>query len=377
MDNTTLIPTNTMSTTSFDVLTMDGIDDPLISINKLATLDLDECYFATAVNFIKEANQNIVDAKKDLYKSISEATDQYVVLESFSDFFSKINDIINKFIQFIKSLVARFITHIQKLIKSDKYINSHKKEFDKFKDTDKFTMNGYTYTFDPNIPAAAASVNFNKDLFEDLYNSSKDFDFSVEGINAAIANMNNNEVYDEFRGNVLQKDYDISIGEWDTELFKVFRNDDLDTSEIEVDSTLVHKTLNRFAAFNSYKKQVEADQKRIQNDYENVKKQVKEIVRGNGNLNMSAFIERMPQDMKANIKRNNYTNQGIITGDLMYKLDLYTKIKVDQITEFSNIHTLAFSAKLDALKESYKQDRALLYTALLKVQRTDNARKEK
>ena len=377
MDNTTLIPTNTMSTTSFDVLTMDGIDDPLISINKLATLDLDECYFATAVNFIKEANQNIVDAKKDLYKSISEATDQYVVLESFSDFFSKINDIINKFIQFIKSLVARFITHIQKLIKSDKYINSHKKEFDKFKDTDKFTMNVYTYTFDPNIPAAAASVNFNKDLFEDLYNSSKDFDFSVEGINAAIANMNNNEVYDEFRGNVLQKDYDISIGEWDTELFKVFRNDDLDTSEIEVDSTLVHKTLNRFATFNSYKKQVEADQKRIQNDYENVKKQVKEIVRGNGNLNMSAFIERMPQDMKADIKRNNYTNQGIITGDLMYKLDLYTKIKLDQITEFSNIHTLAFSAKLDALKESYKQDRALLYTALLKVQRTDNARKEK
>ena len=377
MDNTTLIPTNTMSTTSFDVLTMDGIDDPLISINKLATLDLDECYFATAVNFIKEANQNIVDAKKDLYKSISEATDQYVVLESFSDFFSKINDIINKFIQFIKSLVARFITHIQKLIKSDKYINSHKKEFDKFKDTDKFTMNGYTYTFDPNIPAAAASVNFNKDLFEDLYNSSKDFDFSVEGINVAIANMNNNEVYDEFRGNVLQKGYDISIGEWDTELFKVFRNDDLDTSEIEVDSTLVHKTLNRFATFNSYKKQVEADQKRIQNDYENVKKQVKEIVRGNGNLNMSAFIERMPQDMKADIKRNNYTNQGIITGDLMYKLDLYTKIKVDQITEFSNIHTLAFSAKLDALKESYKQDRALLYTALLKVQRTDNARKEK
>ena len=377
MDNTTLIPTNTMSTTSFDVLTMDGIDDPLISINKLATLDLDECYFATAVNFIKEANQNIVDAKKDLYKSISEATDQYVVLESFSDFFSKINDIINKFIQFIKSLVARFITHIQKLIKSDKYINSHKKEFDKFKDTDKFTMNGYTYTFDPNIPAAAASVNFNKDLFEDLYNSSKDFDFSVEGINVAIANMNNNEVYDEFRGNVLQKDYDISIGEWDTELFKVFRNDDLDTSEIEVDSTLVHKTLNRFATFNSYKKQVEADQKRIQNDYENVKKQVKEIVRGNGNLNMSAFIERMPQDMKTDIKRNNYTNQGIITGDLMYKLDLYTKIKVDQITEFCNIHTLAFSAKLDALKESYKQDRALLYTALLKVQRTDNARKEK
>ena len=74
MDNSsTLIPTNTMATTSFDVLTMDGIDDPLISINKLATLDLDECYFATAVKFVNETNRNIVQAKESLYKSISEA----------------------------------------------------------------------------------------------------------------------------------------------------------------------------------------------------------------------------------------------------------------------------------------------------------------
>ena len=237
-------------------------------------------------------------------------------------------------------------------------------------------MNGYTYTFDPNIPAVAASVNFNKDLFEDLYNSSRVIDFSVESINAAIASMNDPDKFDEFRGQVLGQNADISIGDWDTELFKVFRNGELDTSEIEVDSTVVSKSLNRFTSSSSIKKQIESDQKRIQQDYENVKKQVKDIVRGNGNLNMSALIGRIPEDMKKDIK-DNVTNQGIITGDLMYKLDLYTKVKVDQITEFSNIHTLAFSAKLDALKESYKQDRALLYTALLKIQRTDNARKEK
>ena len=84
--------------------------------------------------------------------------------------------------------------------------------------------------------------------------------------------------------------------------------------------------------------------------------------------------------MQGNIKKSKDSTdnqQGFsMSADLMYKLDLYTKAKVDQITEFSNIHTLAFSAKLDALKESYKQDRALLYTALLKIQRTDSARKE-
>ena len=166
-----------------------------------------------------------------------------------------------------------------------------------------------------------------------------------------------------------------------TELFKLYRNDSLDTEEIEVDYLEVTKALNRFTSFSNDKKQVENDQKRIERDYEQIKKQVKDLTKRNGDLNLSAFIDRLPEDMRKNVKssRGSTDNQQGFTmsGDLMYKLDLYTKAKVDQITEFSNIHTLAFSAKLDALKESYKQDRALLYTALLKIQRTDNARKEK
>ena len=60
----------------------------------------------------------------------------------------------------------------------------------------------------------------------------------------------------------------------------------------------------------------------------------------------------------------------------MVKLDSYVKIKIDQIQEYSNIHTLAFAAKLDAMKECAKQDRNTLYTALSRIQRTDNRRKD-
>lgn len=376
MNNITLTPTNTMANTAFDVLTMDGINDPLININKLATLDLEESYFVSAVEFVNEMNKEITSSKKTLYKSISEAADQYVVLESFSDFFSKVNDIIDKFIKFIKSLIAKFITHINKLVKSDKYIISHKKDFNNFKETDNFTMQGYKYTFNPNVPAAAATVTFNKNLFEDLYSSTNMVELTPDAINAAISNINNTDIYDSFRGQVLNRNSDISIGDWDQELFKEFRNGDLDTSEIEVDSAKVREAVNRFSNFNNIKKQVDDDRKRVEQDYDNIKSQVKDITRRNGDLNLQAFINRLPEDMKREVKTNGMTNQGIITGDVMYKLDIYTKAKVDQITEFSNIHTLAFSAKLDAIKESYKQDRALLYTALLKIQRTDNARKE-
>ena len=374
-------PTNTLANTSFDVLTMDGIDDPLINVNKLGTLDLEESYFATAVAFVNETNREIVETKQNLYRSISEATTQFVVLESFSDFFSKVAEIINKFIKFIKSLAARFLTHMNKIINSDKYINSHKKDFKDFRDSDKFTMNGYVYTFNPNVPVAAASVSFNSSLFEDLYDASGYVDLTPRGVDSAISKIDIEDSCDEFRATVLGQSSPISVGDFDTELFKVFRNDSLDTEEIEVDSLEVSKALSRFTDFSNMKKQITSDQTRIERDYEQVKKQVKDLTKRNGDLNLSAFIDRLPEDMRKAVKKERGSSdnqQGFsMSGDLMYKLDLYTKTKVDQITEFSNIHTLAFSAKLDALKESYKQDRALLYTALLKIQRTDGARKEK
>ena len=348
MDNFGFKPTNTMASTSFDILTMEGIDDPLINVNTLATLDLEESYFVSALNFINETNKEIINSKEVLYKSISEATEQYVVLESFSDFFSKINDIINKFIKFIKSLAARFLTHMNKIIKSDKYINAHKKDFKNFKSADEFTMNGYTYTFNSSIPVANASLEFNKNLFEDLYTYTKNNKLSADGVSSAISAIDLTELCDKFRGEVLGLDYTVSVGEFDTELFKIFRNGDMDTSELTIGSFEVSAALDRFTSFSTAKR--------------------------NGDLNMSAFLNRLPDSM-SDIKT---ASQGItMSSDLMYKLDVYTKAKVDQITEYSNIHTLAFSAKLDALKESYKQDRALLYTALLKIQRTDNARKEK
>ena len=35
------VPTNTLGSMSFDILKLDGIDDPMINVNTLATLDLD------------------------------------------------------------------------------------------------------------------------------------------------------------------------------------------------------------------------------------------------------------------------------------------------------------------------------------------------
>ena len=124
-------PTNTLASANFDILKMDAIEDPLINVNKLATLDLEECYTAQVVAFINECRSEMTDRKIKFYKSLNEATSERAVLESFSDFFAGVKQVIDKFIAFLKKLVDKFIVSIMKLVKSDNYIKKHKDLFNK------------------------------------------------------------------------------------------------------------------------------------------------------------------------------------------------------------------------------------------------------
>ena len=364
-------PTNTMASVSFDVLKMDGIDDPLINVNKLATMDLEESYFNLAVNFIKEMNNEITANKIILYKSISEANTDTLLLESFSDYFSKVSAIIDKFIKFIKSLVAKFITAINSLISSDKYLIKHKKDFSKFKTADEFDIYGYEYTFSPNIPIANANAHFTTDyLFGDVVKTVGNV-ISIDPLKSALESINLEDICNDFRANVIGKQSPISASEFAEELFRVYRNDEMDTTLLEITSTEVHKSLDRVEQFKKSISSIEHDQKRIEKDYELIKKNVKDITKRNGDLNKSALLKSLPTGVDIDAG-----SDGLISSELMIQLDRYTQAKADQITEFSNIHILAFSAKLDAMKEAFKQDKAILYKALQQIQRTSSKRQD-
>ena len=90
MNNYGFNPVNTLASASFDVLKMDGIEDPLINVNKLATADFEESYFAMGVEFINECRNEMTTHKINLYQSLQEATTEMAVLESFSDYYSKV-----------------------------------------------------------------------------------------------------------------------------------------------------------------------------------------------------------------------------------------------------------------------------------------------
>lgn len=377
-------PSNTMGSVTFDVLNYDGIEDPLIDTNRLATLDLEECYFKSAVDFIAESNKEFTDSKITLYNKILETTSTTVIHESFSDFFVKVKEIINKFLKFIKSLFQRFLTQLARIIGSDKYLEKHKKDFDKFKDGDKFKIDGYKYTFSDNIPVPDALVQYNFDLFDHLLDFEDDTPtnkiITVEDISKARTNLSDRltDYYNDFRGRVLGKeDQKIYEVDYSDALFKVFRDDSTTTEIIDIDRSTIRLVIDRYFKFNKMQEYTNKQYKAIESAYKKVEEQIKDLVKRNGDLSCKVFVDRLPagSDTRISYTANTDNDTGVaMASDVLTQLDMYVKVKTEQIQECSNIHTLAFAAKLDALKECAKQDKETLYKALSRVQRTDAKR---
>jgi hypothetical protein len=358
-------PTNTLASANFDILKMDAVEDPLINVNKLATLDFEESYTAQVVAFINETRSEMTDKKITFYKSLNEATSERAVLESFADFFAGVRDIIAKFIKFIKKLVDKFVASVMKIVKSDKYIKKHKDLFKHIESDMEFDFQGYEYIFSPMIPSPDAALGYNNSLFDDLYSNEKR-QLTAQSVKDSIVAMDLEKDYDEFRAKVIGKENDvIYISDFSRELYEVYRNGESDTSTITADTGYIRKCLNRYLEYDRMQKEVTHQRDAIIKAYEKVQKQVEDITKRNTDLDKQAFLSRLPVD---NGITDIETTAGgtMMAAELMTQIDVYTRAKVDQIQEYSNIHLLAFGAKLDAMKECLNQDRNVLYTALQK-----------
>ena len=361
-------PTNTLASANFDILKMDTVEDPLINVNKLATMDFEECYTAQIVSFINECRTEITEKKITFYKNLNEAANERAVLESFSDFFAGVRDVISKFVKFLKKIVDKFIVAIMKLVKSDNYIKKHKEYFNKLDAGIEFDFKGYEYTFSPNVPYPAAALEFNNSLFDTLYGNEKN-QLTVKSVRDSITLLSTNleNDYDNFRAKVIGKDNDsVSISEFSDELFRVYRNGESDTSNIEANSSYIRMCLNRFLEYDNFKKQVTRQRDEIIKAYERVQKQVEDITKRNSDLDKQAFLSRLPNGNGIIDVATTAGGGTMMAAELMSQIDVYVRAKVDQIQEYSNIHLLAFGAKLDAMKECLNQDRNVLYTALSK-----------
>jgi hypothetical protein len=115
--------------------------------------------------------------------------------------------------------------------------------------------------------------------------------------------------------------------------------------------------MRAYSRFDGGKKAIDtanSTKSKIEKSYNNVKKQIDKAMTINYNgSNKTASIDGQ---------------KTTLTGDDITNADKYMKAKSNQVQEMCNIHVLAFSAKLDALNDCFRQDKSVLYKALSKIQ---------
>lgn len=352
-------------------------------------------YFSQTVDFLIEYNKEYNDAVKTLYRSILEASgDQVVITESFDGFKNTVKKIIDKFLAFLKMIFQRFITNINSLVKSERYLKNHEKDFRKFGSQHEFDFSGYEFTIsDPNIPTSnpesewidQIDVDFQQyaEMLEDESNGTdlaarmKTVEAKMKDNYQAVVDRLNGDYYDTLRGQILGLDTQITESNFAAELFSIFRGGSSDKDEITVNSSYVIDIFNRFKNFDETKRSIEKTRNNIETGYKNIRNELDRMMAVNGKGDEREMSLGIKNVSKASANYGTaLINAGQVSDGMVTQMEQYKKAKINQVQQMSNIHALAFGAKLDAAKDMFNQDKAVLYKALYHIQGMPKEKKD-
>lgn len=346
----------------------------------------EKSFFLETLDYLSEMNLEYYEATRRFYSVMTESagtkTDIRVIHEGFGDFFDTVKKIIEKFLDFVKSLFMRFLTMLNNLIGRDKYILNHKDELTKFSTIHEFDITGFIFTINGSIPVIEAKAAFESDFVFDLASDNDAKLTFAKGNNSTGSsrleaiktagktlsrNLEDDTWYDKFRGQVLNQDIPISRDDFADKLFSEFRNGEAISEEITITNYEVTAALRRFKDAKSDIDKAKKLKAKIDSEYNSVKKSVEKMVIINRTSGVNAGT------FDTNLSATGVDSGSPLTGDEILAMDVFTKAKATQIQEMSNIHAIAFAAKLDAMTDCYKQDKNTLFKALSRVQSTKEA----
>ena len=363
------VPKRSRSEASGDTTIHEHAFSSALAIDNLATAEAEASYdyMAECYAFLSDYNRSYFDASKQLYKTIMESCDSpEVIHEGFGDFFGKVKEIIKKFLAWIK-----------------------KNEFSKFKTEDEFEFEGYKFTnlYDGGNVPVISTISLG-DVNDSLSNAFGNGTLNYDTLKSKYDGYEDSkeDFFDAFRGKVLGDQNDIPASQFDEECFMKFRDDSKEKSKMTITSSEVSAAYMRFEGYDKLKKAVEKTRNDIDKEYGALER----------------YFEKSYKLSKDSFKITDYTGShstyvddqkshlGMTSGEYNYSdtesgaagsgnktkataaeqkslIESFLRARAAQVNQMSNIHGIAFSAKLTAAKDCFNQDKAILYKDLSKI----------
>ena len=314
--------------------------------------------FEFGINCIRESNEEIMSILSNIMIESG-----YIVNEGFKDEFNKrfnfnyiVESIFKLFIKMIKKIYDKGKAIILQILYDNKTIIKYKSLIESYDKNLKVDFDHYNFTYlDKDIPSSSLNLSFSneyeqlQDKLENIgkTNNKEKIIFELNNLFNQIQEEINHGYYDKIRKSVLAiEDYEDVIFEdqYDIALRRFFRNglDIPNRNDITYDE--IHQSLNRFLKGKDMIKSIENHQKSIEDAANKAKKSINKI---------------SVKSIMSSYKPIDY--------DIEFNLNRVLKLKCGQIAECCNIYTLAFSAKLDAVKSCLVQDKKILFRVIADI----------
>lgn len=325
-----------------------------------------DSYFLEGLNFLSQLRKEKTVQEAKLYKVMAEAGDNlWVVHEGFGDFFQWVKDFIKKVINFFKKLLAKFWVRINSLFGRDKYIENHKDQLKEFGSEHEFDIKGYKFTIQDGIPKLDPVENVEQALHNLATvvdnNGTKSYEIkSKADLKAAYTKFQDDkDDLDVQRAAILGEKGKIDSSDWKDALFEKFRDGDREKTTITVTSSVVTESLTNFTNHDKMKSKTEKQRDDVEKAYNRIQKRFDQLAEKAKNLagkdavSVSDFV-----DTEMGAKADE---------DKIFTISAFARDISNRLEEISNLHVIAFTAKLDAIKDRYHQDKSILYGAFKKI----------
>lgn len=350
-------------------------------------------FFSEACQFCSKMDREMLELNRSFYGSICESEgNRTLIHESFSDWVSSFKKLLKKIIDFLHALLNKFLVGINMLIKREGFLKDHKKDLLKFNENHKFHMNVFTFTLNNNVPEETAIYDagkldeiygFSNTMVPNKTNDDKDFGEGLKGVyttkyapsahdtesvktldksyEAFVDSLNDGKFYDVIRGKFLgyTNGESVDSADYSKELFEKFRDGQSGKEDKEFNYNDIQEAYTRFDNYERIKKDLTKKKTTAEKAYREIEKKIdKAITKGEKGNNIA----------KITIDGVNDGNEfNAYTSGEVSKFEYYIKAISNMVHEVSNLHSIAFSARLDAYKDQFAQDKTILYKALYRI----------
>lgn len=330
---------------------LDAITSNDVSENLIQASLVEESFTNQTLRFLSDINLEYNKYQKELYYNLTEASQlttvteaNIIIHESFGDFFDAIKSIFKKIIEFIKSIVDKFISLFSKKETRTSYaIETLCSYCENSNESVEFRTKGYEFTIDDTVPViediTITNTTVSSKSINDIEKTKGNLLKLKSKLNDIVAEKN--DYFDKLRAKILNRDIPISKDNFQEELFKTFRNLKTDETEIKIDKDIIKEIINQLRNNEDIKNKVKQDRKKMETRY---------------NANLDAL-------------KKSFKDYEVENVELMTIIDQINKLDVAKVKKISEIHCLSFSNKLDAILARNTQNKIVLneyYNKLLK-----------